>query len=78
MKMLETYSDFVRSGDEGCKAAFVAAMTKRIQTDGYKMQDLMYEVFCCQCEIERLSSILACIKEEIVKKPEPKSKPKSK
>lgn len=76
MTMLDTFSDFVKSGDEGCKAAFVAAMTKRIQTEGYKMHDLMYEVFCCQSEIYKLRQMVEHLPAKVAHKPKPKPKGK--
>jgi hypothetical protein len=73
MRMIDTFHDFVNEGEEGTKAAFEASRRKRIENGGYKMSDLMYEVFCCQSDISMLMAFVAELSE---KKPAPKPKRK--
>lgn len=54
--MIDTFSEFVEQDNQGRKAAFMAAMAKRIQTERYMMGDLLYELFECQCEIRNLTA----------------------
>lgn len=57
-KMIDTFTDFVEQDNQGRKAAFMAAMAKRIQTERYMMGDLLYELFECQCDILHLKSMV--------------------
>lgn len=46
--MIETVKDYCEDNEQALRAQFEAAMIKRIDEKGYKMSDLMFEVFCCQ------------------------------
>ncbi len=48
MDLLATFLNFVEDNNGGERAAFEAAMEERIRTSGYKMSDLIYELFCVQ------------------------------
>lgn len=56
MSILQTVQDFLADGDKSERAAFEAAMVKRIDSgEGFKMSDLIYEVYRCQAAIKLLS-----------------------
>ena len=54
VKLIDTFAEFVAKDDLAQKAAFEAAMINRIETEGYKMCDMLYELFQCQCDISHL------------------------
>lgn len=54
MKLIDTFTEFTAKGDLGMRSLFEAAMTKRVKEEGYKMSDLLYELFQCQLEISSL------------------------
>ena len=78
MSLVRIVGDFVAdAGDDvASKAVFEAAMEKRIQGEGYKVADLMFEVFRCQADLVRLG---AQVDQLVKEKPcKPKSAPKKK
>ncbi len=53
MSLFDTFKDYVRS--ENCaRTVFEAAMKKRIETEGYKMSDLLYDLYDCQMRVKAL------------------------
>ncbi len=52
--MLETVEAFCKKDDSAERAAFEAAMINKIENEGYKMSDLLYELFRCQKDIALL------------------------
>lgn len=72
--MVDTFAEFVTKDDSASRATFEAAMKKRIETEGYKMWDLMYEVYCCQASLRYLSEKV----EKLVARASHKRNPKSK
>jgi hypothetical protein len=58
MSILDTFTEFTGKDDLGLRAVFEASMTKRIQEKGYKMSDLLFELFQCQLDISSLKSSL--------------------
>jgi hypothetical protein len=51
--MAQTVRDFEQD-HLADKAVFEAAMIKRIETEGYKMSDMLYELYLCQRAISQL------------------------
>lgn len=64
MDLLNTYANFVQENDKGERAAFEAAMIERItkSEQGYKMSDLMYELFLCQKRVAILQGEIEGLK----------------
>lgn len=62
MKLLDTFTDYVSEDDKGQRAVFEAAMIQRLQNEGYKMVDLLYELFLCQVAISKLSGQIEALK----------------
>lgn len=56
MNLLNVFADFVQK-DGAERAAFEAAFVELIETKGYKMSDLIYDVFCCQKKIAFLEEV---------------------
>lgn len=68
MDLLATFLHFVEANEGGERAAFEAAMEERIRTKGYKMSDLMFEVFVCQRNMALLSAEVDHLKARLNKK----------
>lgn len=58
MSLLKTVCDYCEQDENAERAAFEAAMIDRIQNEGYKVSDLMFEVYQCQKDIEILKNTL--------------------
>lgn len=56
MSILETVDKFYceDEGEQAIRAAFEAAMKKRIEEEGFKMSDLLYEVYRLQVDVRAL------------------------
>lgn len=78
MSMLDIFSSFVAKDDSACRAAFEAAMKTKIETEGYKMSDLMYEVFRCQSSVQALTLAVEQLAKAPASKQASKPKPKKK
>lgn len=72
MKMIDTFEEYISDECKAQRALFESAMEKRIQTQGYKMSDLMYEVFCCQNAFANLKEQFENLKRELAEMKEPK------
>jgi hypothetical protein len=62
MKLLDTFQSFVTEDDKAQRAAFEAAMIQRIQKEGYKFSDMLYELFLCQVAVANLSEEITKLK----------------
>ena len=70
MSMLETVENYFNDEDgrEAERAVFEAAMTKRIETQGYTLRELMFEIYKLQLDVRALKECFF----------HPKKKPESK
>jgi hypothetical protein len=59
MSILDIVKNFLEDGEQGERAAFEAAMEKRIRSTGYTTADLIFEVYRCQSAIRTLSERVA-------------------
>lgn len=62
MDLLGTYAKYVEKDNQAERAAFEAAMVDRLKTDGYKMADLIYELFVCQKRVAILQGEFEAMK----------------
>lgn len=62
MDLLGTYAKYVETDNKAERAAFEAAMVDRLKTDGYKMSDLLYELFVCQKRVAILQGEFEAMK----------------
>lgn len=69
MSLLTIMQDFTEKDDSAEKAAFEKAMTERINKDGYKMADLMFEVYKCQRDLALVVVAVESIIEDCSDKP---------
>ncbi len=64
MSLLEIVSEYCKDGDTAEKAVFDVAMKDKIENQGgYKLSDMLYELFVCQKELH----ILSCKVESLTK-----------
>lgn len=55
MSILGMVEKFLADGEKGERAAFEAAMIERINTEGFKMSELIFEIYRCQSAIKLLN-----------------------
>ena len=48
MDLLNTVANYLEENEDGERAVFEAAMQERLATKGYKMSDLLYDLYVCQ------------------------------
>lgn len=65
MDLLTTYAKYVETDNKAERAAFEAAMTDRLRGDGYKMSDLLYELFVCQKRVAILQGEFEVIRDMV-------------
>lgn len=66
MNLIDTFNVIVSTPDAAKRAVFEAAMTERINTVGYKMTDLLWDVFQAQHDVSILSKAVDALCEEII------------
>lgn len=62
MSLLGMMIDYTQKDEQAEKATFEAAMTQRIETQGYRMADVMWELYKCQKDINTLAHALEALK----------------
>lgn len=64
MSLLKIFDTFTEEQDKGKRAAFEAAMHEKITTSGYKMSELLYELFLAQEDIQYLKEQVTLLHKE--------------
>lgn len=66
MSLVDTFNDLVGQPEQATRAVFEAAMIDRINTTGYTMSDLMWDLFQAQHDVSILSKRMQELSLELI------------